>query len=240
MSDRSPVSEPFAFASWRRQSAACPACKLLVSSRQEPPLPPSRSSRRGSREWPGCRGARGPGPVRGWAPGRRTGRGPRPHPPPPRSSGRAGCGRPGCPGARGPGPVRGCPQRRTDLDITLSNGEAPGRTLTEPPIWTVTRLAVVTISVAPERSLWHRAAAEPAGRPCVTGNHLCEMAGLMRDHRALGSASQALGACRGSCDAPFPDAAREYFPADPGRRLFCAGTVRRHCELTTDSTGGNP
>ena len=35
--------------------------------------------------WSGCRGARGPGPVRGWAAGRRTGRGPRPHPRPARS-----------------------------------------------------------------------------------------------------------------------------------------------------------
>ena len=52
-------------------------------------------------------GCSGPGPARGWAAGRRTGRGPRPRPPPPRSSGRGWRGRSGCRGARGPGPARG-------------------------------------------------------------------------------------------------------------------------------------
>ena len=51
---------------------------------------PPRSSRRGCRGWPGCRGGRGPAPARGWAAGLRTGRGPRQRPRRPRVVGEVG------------------------------------------------------------------------------------------------------------------------------------------------------
>ena len=48
--------------------------ELVAGPRPHPP--PARSSGQGGRGWTGCAGARRPGPARGWAAARRTGRGP--------------------------------------------------------------------------------------------------------------------------------------------------------------------
>ena len=97
-------------ANWTRAPAASPAS------------PSSTRCRCGRSE---CPGARGPGPARGWAAARRTGRGPQPHRLRARSSERGYRGCPGCSGARGQDLLHDG-QQRGELVRRLRHVRLPG------------------------------------------------------------------------------------------------------------------